>query len=267
MQVTLLGTMGWMPSERRETTCTACRDGDDLLLFDAGTGLRRLLTPVGAALLDGVSRVHLFLSHYHLDHTCGLAYLPGVLPGRQIVLHPPAAELTGVDPGQAVAGLLRRPYNPRDWRISGRSAWCHWTRAATRWPATRSACGASSTRTRVCPGAWTTPSCRPPTRSPTPASSDSRQGSACCFTRHGTPPTSRIWTRCRRSCDPVSPPTATPAPSRASPPPPAFAASSSSTSTRCWTRRVSRPWPPTHGQCSRGTELRDDGERVDAGGV
>ena len=28
MQVTLLGTMGWMPSERRETTCTACRDGD-----------------------------------------------------------------------------------------------------------------------------------------------------------------------------------------------------------------------------------------------
>ena len=63
MQVTLLGTMGWMPSERRETTCTVCRDGDELLLFDAGTGLRRLLTPVGAALLDGVFRVHLFLSH------------------------------------------------------------------------------------------------------------------------------------------------------------------------------------------------------------
>ncbi len=114
MQVTLLGTMGWMPSERRETTCTACRDGDDLLLFDAGTGLRRLLTPVGAALLDGVSRVHLLLSHYHLDHTCGLAYLPGVLPGRQIVMHPPGAALTGVDPREAVAGLLRRPYNPRD---------------------------------------------------------------------------------------------------------------------------------------------------------
>jgi ribonuclease BN (tRNA processing enzyme) len=114
MQVTLLGTMGWMPSERRETTCTACRDGDELLLFDAGTGLRRLLTPAGSALLDGVRRVHLFLSHYHLDHTCGLAYLPGVLPGRGIVMHPPAAEITGVDPAAAVAGLLRRPYNPRD---------------------------------------------------------------------------------------------------------------------------------------------------------
>lgn len=114
MQVTLLGTMGWMPGERRETTSTACRDGDDLLLFDAGTGLRRLRTAAGAALLEDVASVHLFLSHYHLDHTCGLAYLPGVLPGRQIELHPPAAEITGIDPEQAVAGLLRRPYNPHD---------------------------------------------------------------------------------------------------------------------------------------------------------
>jgi len=59
--------------------------------------------------------VHLFLTHYHLDHVCGLAYLPGVLPGRRLVIHAPAAELNGVDPEGAVAGLLRRPYNPRDW--------------------------------------------------------------------------------------------------------------------------------------------------------
>ncbi len=114
MQVTLLGTMGWMPGDRRETTCTACRDGEDLLVFDAGTGLRRLLAPRHASLVDGVARMHLFLSHYHLDHTCGLAYLSGVLPGREIVLHPPAAAVTGVDPEGAVAGLLRRPYNPKD---------------------------------------------------------------------------------------------------------------------------------------------------------
>ena len=114
MQVTVLGTMGWMPSDRRETTCTACRDGDELLLFDAGTGLRRLLAPAHAPLLDGVRSVHLFLSHYHLDHTCGLAYLSGVLAGRQVVLHPPEAAITGIDPQAALAGLLRRPYNPRD---------------------------------------------------------------------------------------------------------------------------------------------------------
>ena len=115
MRVTLLGTIGWMPSDRRETTCFACRAGDSLFIFDAGTGLRRLREPAQAALLDGARDVHLFLTHYHLDHVCGLAYLPGVLPGRELVIHAPAAELNGVDPEGAVAGLLRRPYNPRDW--------------------------------------------------------------------------------------------------------------------------------------------------------
>lgn len=115
MLVTLLGTMGWIPSERRSTTSVACRDGDTLLLFDAGTGLRRLLDPLGAALLEGATEIHLFLSHYHLDHTCGLAYLSGLLPGRRATIHPPAQEITGVDPEQALAGLLRKPYNPTDW--------------------------------------------------------------------------------------------------------------------------------------------------------
>ncbi len=112
MDVTLLGTMGWMPSDRRETTCFATRSGAALLIFDAGTGLRRLLDPRHAALLEGAREVHLFLSHYHLDHTCGLAYLSGVLPNRDIVIHPPEKAITGVDPETAVAGLLRKPYNP-----------------------------------------------------------------------------------------------------------------------------------------------------------
>jgi len=115
VRVTLLGTMGWMPREGRETTCLACRDGDALLIFDAGTGLRRLLEPAHAALLVNDPEVHLFLTHYHLDHVCGLAYLPGVLPNRRVTIHAPAAGITGIDPEAAVAGLLRRPYNPRDW--------------------------------------------------------------------------------------------------------------------------------------------------------
>jgi len=115
MRVTLLGTIGWMPSDRRETTCFACRAGDSLFIFDAGTGLRRLRDPAHVALLDGARDVHLFLTHYHLDHVCGLAYLPGVLPGRELAIHAPTADVNGVDPERAVADLLRRPYNPRDW--------------------------------------------------------------------------------------------------------------------------------------------------------
>lgn len=114
MDVTLLGTLGWMPRGARETTCFAVREGSVLLLFDAGTGLRRLLDPEHGGLLQGAAEVHLFLSHYHLDHVCGLAYLSGVLPGRDIVIHPPAEDLTGVDPVAAVSELVRRPYNPVD---------------------------------------------------------------------------------------------------------------------------------------------------------
>lgn len=114
MDVTLLGTNGWMPRGSRETTCFAVRTGRTLLVFDAGTGLRRLLDPEHAGLLDAAEEIQLFLSHYHFDHVCGLAYLSGVLPGRQIVLRPPADELTGVDPYAALSGLVRRPYNPVD---------------------------------------------------------------------------------------------------------------------------------------------------------
>lgn len=114
MDVTLLGTNGWMPRGARETTCFAVRTGSTLLVFDAGTGLRRLLDPEHAGLLEGAEEVELFLSHYHLDHVCGLAYLSGVLPGMDVVLRPPAEALTGVDPRAAVAELVRRPYNPVD---------------------------------------------------------------------------------------------------------------------------------------------------------
>ena len=115
MHVTLLGTMGWMPSDRRETTSFLCHDERSLFILDAGTGLRRLLEAPQAALLEGHGEVHLFLTHYHLDHVCGLAYLPGVLPGRRLVIHAPEKAVNGVDPERAIAALLRKPYNPRDW--------------------------------------------------------------------------------------------------------------------------------------------------------
>ena len=50
--------------------------GPDVLLLDAGTGARRLITE--PALLEGVERVHVVLSHFHLDHVMGLAALAGL---------------------------------------------------------------------------------------------------------------------------------------------------------------------------------------------
>jgi ribonuclease BN (tRNA processing enzyme) len=110
-----LGTAGWIPTAQRETTCLALKDDDALIVFDAGTGLRRLLAPAGRALLQGVDTVDLVLTHYHLDHVCGLAYLPAVCAGRRLTVHAPAASVNGTDPERALAELIRPPYNPGPW--------------------------------------------------------------------------------------------------------------------------------------------------------
>jgi ribonuclease BN (tRNA processing enzyme) len=47
-----------------------------VLLLDAGTGMRRLVTE--PTLLDGVRHMSIALTHFHLDHTAGLAAVPGL---------------------------------------------------------------------------------------------------------------------------------------------------------------------------------------------
>lgn len=135
---TLLGTGGWIPTVRRETTCAILSMPQALFIFDAGTGLARLLeerfrselelapgpapasvsepSPAQAgtpAIAPTPSReVHLFLSHYHLDHIAGLVYLPAMFKGRTVHLHPPAQSITGDDPHEIISGIIRKPYNP-----------------------------------------------------------------------------------------------------------------------------------------------------------
>ncbi|MHB9111780.1 MAG: MBL fold metallo-hydrolase [Thermoleophilia bacterium] len=134
---TLLGTGGWIPTARRETTCAILSMPDALFIFDAGTGLARLLeerfrpelelthgpaaTPASALesaaapepASNPTREVHLFLSHYHLDHIAGLVYLPAMFKGRTVHLHPPAATITGDDPHEIIRGIIRKPYNPQ----------------------------------------------------------------------------------------------------------------------------------------------------------
>lgn len=76
MEITLLGSGGFAPSDRRETACALLRKDGEALLLDAGTGARRLLTDRG--LLAGVDRLHVVLTHFHLDHLIGLFFLAGV---------------------------------------------------------------------------------------------------------------------------------------------------------------------------------------------
>ncbi|MBE3074306.1 MAG: MBL fold metallo-hydrolase [Actinobacteria bacterium] len=109
----LLGTGGWIPTPRRETTCAILSRPESLFIFDAGTGLARLLEEKFRPELKPDREIHLFLSHYHLDHVAGLVYLPAMFKGRTVHLHAPAADITGYDPHEIIAGLIRKPFNPQ----------------------------------------------------------------------------------------------------------------------------------------------------------
>ncbi len=66
------------------TSCVEVRCGDEVLVLDAGTGMRGL----GAQLMgEGISTVSLLLSHTHWDHIQGLPFfVPIYLPGTAIAV-------------------------------------------------------------------------------------------------------------------------------------------------------------------------------------
>lgn len=81
MRVQFWGTRGSIATPGPETTihggntsCVELRCGSDILIFDAGTGLRRL----GLSLMEEFGErpltVHLFISHTHWDHIQGFPF-------------------------------------------------------------------------------------------------------------------------------------------------------------------------------------------------
>jgi phosphoribosyl 1,2-cyclic phosphodiesterase len=91
------------------TACVEVRCGDTVLILDAGTGLR----PLGQALrAEGVTTLHLLLSHVHLDHVIGLPFFePAYDPHTRLVIRAgnllPEARLR-----QTLERLLSVPFFP-----------------------------------------------------------------------------------------------------------------------------------------------------------
>jgi ribonuclease BN (tRNA processing enzyme) len=106
--VRLLGSAGFMPTGERETCCALLRHDDEALVIDAGTGIRRLVTE--PALLEGVERLHVILTHFHLDHVIGLFYLGELsLP---VDLWGAGERLEGIATSELVQRLLAPPFAP-----------------------------------------------------------------------------------------------------------------------------------------------------------
>jgi ribonuclease BN (tRNA processing enzyme) len=108
LELRLLGSGGFVPTDRRETACALLRNGSEALCIDAGTGARRLLSD--PTLLDGVERLHVVLTHFHLDHTLGLFFLPALEPPVEIWAAGEALEQTATR--ELVGRLLGPPFAP-----------------------------------------------------------------------------------------------------------------------------------------------------------
>jgi ribonuclease BN (tRNA processing enzyme) len=106
VEARVLGSGGWLPTDLRETACVYIRSGPEVLILDAGSGLRRLVTE--PQLLDGVERISVVVSHFHLDHVVGVAALSGMELPRDVWM--PARLLAGIPAGDLLERLVAAPF-------------------------------------------------------------------------------------------------------------------------------------------------------------
>lgn len=82
----VLGSSGWMPRAGQETSCFLLEAhgdrGSELVMLDAGTGTSNLA--MVKEVLARHDRMHVLLSHYHLDHTVGLMYLKRFCANKRV---------------------------------------------------------------------------------------------------------------------------------------------------------------------------------------
>lgn len=111
---TILGSGGFVPTGTRETSSLLLRDdaGEAAVVVDAGTGLRRLITD-RESLLGGRSRLEVLLTHFHIDHVCGLPYLTELMD-MDVTIRGPGAELYDMATGDVLNRLFAPPIMPVD---------------------------------------------------------------------------------------------------------------------------------------------------------
>jgi len=112
-KINVWGVRGSMPAASQaflkyggNTSCFSVDCGEELVVFDAGSGL----TDLGRQ-LDGQRPVHLFIGHVHLDHIMGLFIFPlFYCPGARVHIYGEAR--SGISFRQQLEMLIGPPYWP-----------------------------------------------------------------------------------------------------------------------------------------------------------
>jgi ribonuclease BN (tRNA processing enzyme) len=108
--LTILGGGGWFPAHGRQTATALLRNGAHAIMIDAGTGVSRLVER--PELLDGCETLDIVLSHFHLDHIAGLAYLPALDLCDQTRVWGPGELLYGSATFDVLERLTHEPVHP-----------------------------------------------------------------------------------------------------------------------------------------------------------
>lgn len=93
------------------TTCIEVRsDAGDLIVLDAGTGIRQL----GLELSKSMPiKCHLFVSHTHWDHIQGVPFfVPMFVPGNELIIYGPPDPLTMTGIEAVLAKQMEYPHFP-----------------------------------------------------------------------------------------------------------------------------------------------------------
>jgi ribonuclease BN (tRNA processing enzyme) len=106
----ILGGGGWFPAHGRHTACALLREGDNAIIIDAGSGVGRFIER--PELLIGTTRIDIVLTHFHLDHIAGLAYLPAIGLCDQTTIWGPGRLLYDTPTHQLLDHVSREPFHP-----------------------------------------------------------------------------------------------------------------------------------------------------------
>lgn len=104
------------------TACLEVRAEDQVLIIDAGSGIKEL----GWSLMDGdlgegKGEVHILLSHTHWDHIMGLPFFtPAYVPGNTIDIHSPFPDLE-----DRLRDQHRPVHFPVPWEVLAKTVTCH----------------------------------------------------------------------------------------------------------------------------------------------